>query len=209
MLNQDIINTIFSFVHIITSARNFARTCKSYYIMTQNIIRAFEQLYLSHNIYCHYRYWTDENIFYSHYCREKFTLELLHDECEHLVPIQYIHKDNPFISETLVKGGNIKMLQIAKERGCKFQDNIPKWTTDERVWKWAARMGIELSTYKKLDPDRFRTNESDEYKHETEFNIPWPSPLHNDAMQWCDRNWEVLENTQFAHLLQLTPDPYT
>jgi len=112
-LPHEIVLEIFNNIQKITDKRQFLRTCKTYNDITQKSFKIFESHFKSN----HY-------IKIDNYCVEKFTLELCHDSYFNLIPITYITPNNKTIVSALAIYGNIEVLQLAINKGCKLIGDI-------------------------------------------------------------------------------------
>lgn len=211
MLNQDMVNIIFSFVPIITSVRNFARTCKTYHKMTIAILSTIESRYIERYIY---QYTTFDaktglpksQIDYSHYCREKFTCELLHDDCARLACKCHIDPDNPFIGDVLIKKGDIILLEIAKYQGCKFRSTIVGLTTDPATLHWAAISGLQIETKYIRSPNtnsHYIADDTSADSHHIADDISADSHATEDTLE---ANWNSAIDTWQSELFGLRHD---
>ncbi len=100
-LPNELIPIIVNFIKLITDKRQFARTCKTYNVITKEIIKNVELNF----VIPHLNYT-------SKYCVEKFTLELCHDKYFDLIPPLYFAKYNKSIVHGLSMFGDLKLLKI-------------------------------------------------------------------------------------------------
>ncbi len=114
-LPNELILLIFNNILKITDKRQFLKTCTLYNKSTKKLMCEFESNYkvpdFSHE---------------SNYIGvEKFTLELCHDGYFNLIPDHYINYNNKNLIMYLSYYNNLKLLQLAKEKGCKISNAIP------------------------------------------------------------------------------------
>ncbi len=108
-LPNEIIIEIFKLIPKITDKRQFLKACKYFNNITKESMLNYEKKY-QNSPFEHE----------THYCVEKFTLELCHDKYFELIPEHYITKSN----DSLVMGStlynNIELLKKANSKGCKL-----------------------------------------------------------------------------------------
>ncbi len=111
---NDLMPVIFDFITLITDKRQFLRTCNIINIMTKKLMEEYENNFKIDNFKKR-----------NGYCVEKFTLELCHDKYFHLIPNTYLIPNNKIIVSALATFGNLQLLQIAVENGCKLKVQRP------------------------------------------------------------------------------------
>ncbi len=109
-LPLDVIPLIFGYILKTTDKRYFSRTCKQYNNLTRDIIKKIKKIEIPRDI-SQYYYHSSNKI-------EHFTYELYYDSYLDLIPIKHINPQNKIIVDLAIISGNVKILQIAINRGC-------------------------------------------------------------------------------------------
>ncbi len=112
-LPPELINIIATYIQKITDKRQFTQTCITYNNITKPIIKNQE---------------TTIKIKYfeypSNYCMEKFTLELCNDSYFNKIQNHYLSHQNEIIVRALTIYGQIELLELAMDNGCKLFKEI-------------------------------------------------------------------------------------
>ncbi len=108
---NDLIPFIFDNIKLITDKRQFLRTCKTIHTITKELMKRYENILSM-------KYFSEMN----HHHIENFALELCHDKYFNLIPLTYLIPTNNFIIAILAIFGNLELLQIAINNGCKLND---------------------------------------------------------------------------------------
>src|SRR5665647_1847224 len=109
ILPKDIVNNLFIILPI-TAKRNFIR-CNHELNLRTTLMAFYENEFMT-QIKIHYKYYLPDNL----KKLEKYTLEMIYDNCEHLIPKKYICNENKLCNDFMffycAKPNNLQLLKI-------------------------------------------------------------------------------------------------